>query len=114
MMVLAFAAIYTIWGSSYLGIHYAIQTIPPFLMTGVRFLPAGLLLFSWARLRGAPMPTRRQWRSMAIAGCFLFLLNNSAIVWAEGHGVSTGVAAILIATVPMWIVFLNWLKPMGG
>jgi drug/metabolite transporter (DMT)-like permease len=110
----AFAAIYTIWGSSYIGIHYAIQTIPPFLMTGLRFLPAGLLMFGIARLRGAPMPTRTQWRSMIIAGFFLFLLNNSAIVWAEGHGVSTGIAAILIATTPMWIVFLNWLKPMGG
>jgi drug/metabolite transporter (DMT)-like permease len=114
MIIAAFAAIYTIWGSSYIGIHYAIQTIPPFLMTGVRFLPAGLLLFVIARLRGTPMPTRTQWRSMIIAGFFLFLLNNAAIVWAEGHGVSTGVAAILIATVPMWIVFLNWLKPMSG
>jgi drug/metabolite transporter (DMT)-like permease len=113
LVILAFTAVYLIWGSSYLGIHFAIQTLPPFLMTAVRFLLAGSILFAAARLRGASMPTRIHWRSAAIAGFILFLLNNTAIVWAEGHGVPSGIAAVLIATVPMWIVLLTWMKPGG-
>ncbi len=113
LLVAAFAAVYLIWGSSYLGIHFAIQTLPPFLMTAMRFLFAGVLLFVWARLRGAPMPSRINWKAALISGIFLFVLNNGAIVWAEGNGLPTGVAAVLIATLPMWIVLLTWLKPGG-
>ncbi len=112
-MVLSFAAIYLIWGSSYVGIHFAIETLPPFLMTGARFTSAGALLIGWALLRGAPLPTRVHWRTAALVGAILFLFNNGAIVWAEGHGVPTGIVAILIATVPMWMVVLTWLKPGG-
>lgn len=114
MLVAAFAAVYIIWGTTYLGIHLAIETIPPFLMTGFRFGLAGVLLFAWARYRGAPMPTRVNWRAAAISGFILFILNNGLLVWAEGPGgVPTGIAAVLIATVPMWIVLLTWLRPGG-
>lgn len=113
LLVAAFAAIYLIWGSSYISIHFAIQTIPPFLMTGFRFASAGGLLIGWALLRGTPLPTRANWRAAAIVGGIMFLINNSAIVWAQGHGVSSGITAVLVATVPMWIVLLNWLKPGG-
>ncbi|MEP7290898.1 MAG: EamA family transporter [Chloroflexota bacterium] len=113
LLVAAFAAVYLIWGSSYLGIHFAIQTLPPFLMTGMRFVFAGALLFGWARLRGTPMPTRANWKAALISGGILFVLNNGAIVWAEGHGLPSGIAAVLIATLPMWIVLLTWLRPGG-
>ncbi|MCZ2096779.1 MAG: EamA family transporter [Anaerolineae bacterium] len=113
LLVAAFAAIYLIWGSSYIAIHFAIQTIPPFLMTGFRFASAGVLLIGWAMLRGTPLPTRANWRAAAVVGGIMFLLNNSTIVWAEGHGVPSGIVAVLVATVPMWIVVLTWLKPGG-
>ena len=113
LLLVAFALVYTIWGSSYLGIHFAIQTLPPFLMTSMRFLLSGAALIGWARVRGAPWPTLRQWRYSAIIGAMLFLVNNAGIVWAESHGIPTGVAAVLIATLPMWMVVLTWLKPGG-
>jgi drug/metabolite transporter (DMT)-like permease len=113
LLVAAFATIYLVWGTSYLGIHFAIQTIPPFLMTSSRFLLGGVILFAWARWRGVPMPTRANWKAALISGFILFLLNNGALVWAEGHGLATGVAAVLVATVPMWIVLLTWLRPGG-
>ncbi|HVU09778.1 MAG TPA: EamA family transporter [Phototrophicaceae bacterium] len=113
LLLLAFAMIYTVWGSTYLAIHFAIQTIPPFMMTGTRFFAAGVILFSFAKLRGAAWPSLKQWRSAAIIGFFLFLVNNGSIVWSEGHGVPTGIAAVLIATLPMWMVLLLWLKPGG-
>ncbi len=113
LMAAAFAAIYLIWGSSYISIHFAIQTIPPLLMTASRFLSSGLLLIGWALLRGTPRPTLREWRSAVIIGGFLFLLNNGSIVWAEGHGVPTGIVAVVVATVPMWMVLLTWLRRGG-
>lgn len=113
LLIAAFAAIYLIWGSSYIGIHFAIQSLPPFLMTGIRFLLSGGVLIAWALLRGAPLPTRINWRAAAITGFLLFMLNNGGIVWAEANGAPTGIVAVLIATVPMWIVVLTWLKPGG-
>jgi drug/metabolite transporter (DMT)-like permease len=114
LLVAAFAAVYIIWGTTYLAIHFAIETIPPFLMTGVRFLLAGGALFTWAKLSGAPMPTRANWRAAAISGFILFVLNNSLLVWAEGPGgLPSGIAAVLVATLPMWIVLLTWFRPGG-
>lgn len=107
LVVLAFACVYIIWGSSYLGISVAIETIPPFLMTGFRFVLAGLLLMGWALLRGESMPGWRQWRSAFIAGGLLFLCNNALIVVAELAGVPTGMIALLIATTPMWVVIVS-------
>lgn len=112
-MLLAYAAIYFIWGSSYLGIHFAIQTLPPFLMTASRFLLSAFVLIIWAKLRGAPWLTRAQWKTAIISGILLFVVNNGGIVWAEGHGIPSGVAAVLVATVPLWMVLLTWLKPGG-
>ncbi|MFN8530070.1 MAG: EamA family transporter [Anaerolineae bacterium] len=113
LIVLAFASVYTIWGSSYIGIRFAVETIPPFLMAGSRFLAAGLILFVWSRLRGAPMPTRRQWMSSAIASAPMFLVNNSLLVWSQAQGLPSGIAAVVIASTPMWVVLLQWLLPNG-
>lgn len=108
----AFAAIYIIWGSTYLGIRFAIETISPFLMAGVRFLLAGAMLYGWARVRGAPRPLRVHWRSAAIIGALLLLGGNGGVTWGEQH-IASGLAALLVATVPIWIAALDWLRPGG-
>ncbi len=113
LIVLAFALVYLIWGSSYIGIRFAVQTIPPFFMAGFRFLVAGLLLFAWGRLRGAPMPTRSNWRSAVIATIPLFLVNNSLLVWSQSQGLPSGLAAVVIASTPMWVVLITWFSPGG-
>jgi drug/metabolite transporter (DMT)-like permease len=104
---MAFASIYVIWGSTYLAIRIAIETIPPFLMAAVRFLVAGGLLLMWARLRGAPWPSRRELGNAALVGALLLLVGNGAVVWAE-QWVPSGLAALLVATVPLWIVLVDW------
>ncbi|AKQ47641.1 hypothetical protein TH63_10945 [Rufibacter radiotolerans] len=106
----AFAAIYVIWGSTYLAIVFAIETLPPFLMAGLRFLTAGLLLYGWARWRGAPAPSLFHWRNTAIIGGALLLIGNGTVVWAEQR-VASGVAALLVTTEPLWVVVLQWLGP---
>ncbi len=113
MIAIAFAAVYVVWGSTYLAIRFAVQTIPPFLMAGVRFVIAGALLYTWVRLRGAPRPTRSQWRATAIVGALLLLGGNGGVVWAEQH-VPSGITALLVATVPLWMVLFEWFRPGGS
>jgi drug/metabolite transporter (DMT)-like permease len=108
----ALAAVYVIWGSTYLGIRFAIETLPPFGMAGARFVVSGLLLYGWARWRGAPRPAPVHWRSAAIVGACLLLVGNGGVVWAEQR-VDSGLAALLVATEPLWIVGLLWLRPGG-
>jgi len=111
-VIAAFAGVYLIWGSTYLGIRYAIQTIPPFVMSSVRFLIAGVILTGWAWWRGSPAPTRTQWKETAIIGGLLLVVGNGAVVWAEQR-VTSGLAALLVAIVPLWMVLLDWLRPGG-
>jgi drug/metabolite transporter (DMT)-like permease len=106
----AFASIYVIWGSTYLAIRYADQTIPPFLMAGIRFLVSGTLLYAWARYRGAPSPTPTHWRNAIIAGGFLLLGGNGAVVWAEQF-VPSGLTALLVSILPFWLVIIEWVRP---
>jgi drug/metabolite transporter (DMT)-like permease len=109
---LAFFLIYFIWGSTYLAIRYAIETIPPFLMAGTRFFCAGLLLFLIMRLRGAAFPDARQWGQLWITGTFLFLGGNGLVVWAEQY-IDSGLAALLVSTLPLWLILLDWLWAGG-
>ena len=111
-VIAAFAAVYSIWGSTYLAIRFAVQTIPPFLMAGTRFVIAGALLYAWLRLRGTPAPTRSQWRATAIVGGLLLMGGNGVLAWAE-QTVPSGLAALMIATVPVWMVLLEWLRGDG-
>jgi drug/metabolite transporter (DMT)-like permease len=106
-VILAFAAIYLVWGSTYLAISYAVQTLPPFLMAGVRFLVAGGALYVWALVRGAARPTRFEWKGAAIIGALLLLGGNGGVVWAEMR-IPSGLAALLVATVPLWMVLIEW------
>jgi drug/metabolite transporter (DMT)-like permease len=111
-IIAAFAAIYIIWGSTYLAILYAIETLPPFLMAGTRFLLAGAILFGWSTLRADRRPTRAEWRAAAIVGALLLLGGNGAVVWAEQF-VASGVVALLVAVTPGWMVLLAWLWQQG-
>jgi len=106
----AFASIYLIWGSTYLAIRYAVETIPPFVMGGLRFVVSGALLYAWARYRGAPSPTKRNWRNSIIAGGLLLLGGNGAVVWAEQF-VSSGLTALLVSILPFWLVIIEWVRP---
>ena len=108
----AFAALYIIWGSTYLAIRYAVMTIPPFLMGGVRFLIAGSLLYAWTRSRGAPKPTGAEWRAALVTGVLLLVGGNGAVLWSEQH-VASGLVALIVAIVPLWMVVLDWLRPGG-
>lgn len=109
-IIAAFASIYLVWGSTYLAIRYAVETIPPFLMGGFRFLISGALLYAWARYRGAERPTRIHWRNALIAGGFLLLGGNGAVVWAEQF-VPSGLTALLVSILPFWLVIIEWVRP---
>ena len=107
-LIAAFAALYLIWGSTYLGILFAIQSIPPFLMAGVRFFLAGIIMFAIARFQGAPKPDPATWRDALIVGACLLLFGNGGVTIAE-KWVPTGLAALLVATVPIYIALLGWI-----
>ncbi len=107
-IVAAFAAIYIIWGTTYLGIRIAVETIPAFFMAGVRFLIAGLLALAFLRLRGVPIPTWPQWRGAAVVGAFLVVGGNGLVTWSEQQ-VPSSIAALVVATVPLWMTLLDWL-----
>lgn len=109
-IVAAFASIYVIWGSTYLAIRYAVQTIPPFLMGGFRFVISGAALYAWARYRGAARPSRIHWRNAIIAGGFLLVGGNGAVVWAEQF-VPSGMTALLVSILPFWLVIIEWVRP---
>lgn len=112
-LIAAFAAVYLIWGSTYLAIRFAIETMPPFLMAGVRFTIAGGILYAVARALGATGPTRRHWKSALVIGGFLLLGGNGGVVWAE-QTVPSGLTALIVAIVPLWMVLFDWLRGSGS
>ena len=108
LVVLAFAAVYILWGSTYLGIRFAIQTLPPFLMAGTRFLTAGGILFVIALANGAPIrQSFSNWRRALLIGALLLLCGNGGVTWAEKY-VASSFAALCVATEPLWVVILSW------
>lgn len=107
----ALLIVYVVWGSTYLAIRIAIETLPPFLMAGVRFLVAGGVLYAWAVRRGdraGDPPGRAQWTAAAIVGAGLFLGGNGGVVFAESR-IASGVTALLVATLSLWMALLAWL-----
>jgi drug/metabolite transporter (DMT)-like permease len=109
----AFAAVYVVWGSTYLAIRYAVASMPPFLMAGSRFAISGAILYAWARIRGVAKPTAAEWRTAAITGFLLICIGNGSVAWAERR-VPSGLAALLVAVVPLWMVLLDWIRPGGA
>ncbi len=104
----AFAVIYIVWGSTYLVNFFAIQSIPPFLMSGCRFLAAGILLYSFTLARKLPAPTRRQWLNTGLIGILFLSFGTGGVVWAEQY-IDTSMAALIVAFDPLIIMALMWL-----
>jgi drug/metabolite transporter (DMT)-like permease len=109
---IALVAVYIVWGSTYLGIRLAIDTIPPFLMVGFRYLISGTIIYTWRRLSGDPAPRKVEWRSATIIGLLLLLGGNGALAWSEQR-IPTGIASLFIATVPLWMVLIDAFRPGG-
>jgi drug/metabolite transporter (DMT)-like permease len=105
-VALAFFAIYIVWGSTYLAIRIVVETVPPLFAAGVRFTIAGAALYLWCRVRGVPRPPRLQWRNLAVLGALMFLATYSGLFWAE-KTVPSGIAAVLVATMPVWMALLS-------
>ncbi len=103
----AFAAVYLVWGSTYLAIRFAVESLPVFLYAGVRFVVAGAILYVAARALGGARPARAHWRDAAIVGALLLLVGNGGVSVAE-QTVPSGITAVLVATVPLWMVLLHW------
>src|SRR5881275_1957432 len=110
-VIAAFAALYLIWGSTYLAILFAIQSIPPFLMAGARFLFAGLIMFAIARTQGPLRSTSAEWRTALIVGACLLLGGNGGVTLSEKF-IESGLASLIVATVPIYITLLGWLFGM--
>jgi drug/metabolite transporter (DMT)-like permease len=109
---LAFAAVYLIWGSTYLAIRVGVRSIPPFLMSGCRFVGAGGMLYALLRLRGTPAPSRAEWVRASIAGLLMLTTGNGLVTWAERR-VPSNLAALIVAAVPLYMALLDWLRPGG-
>ncbi|HNJ14695.1 MAG TPA: EamA family transporter [Anaerolineales bacterium] len=105
-------ALYIVWGSTYLGIKVSIETIPPFFHAAVRFLISGMILVVWQRSAGRQMPTRKQWVSAGIIGTFLLLGGNGLVAWAEQF-IPSGIAALIIGSMPMFLVIGEAIRPNG-
>lgn len=112
-IILGFATIYLVWGSTYLAIRLGVETMPPFLLAGIRFVIGGTLLYAWSRMRGAERPERKHKIPALILGLLLPLGGTGLVTLAE-KTVPSGLAALLVATVPLWIVLVDWLRPGGS
>jgi len=111
-IISALGAVYVFWGGTYLGMRFAVETLPPFLMAGTRFLFAGLLMFCFDLSRGNSLPSLKQWCEAGIVGALLLLGGNGCVVWAT-QIVPSGLSAIIVATVPLWMALFVWLFPGG-
>ncbi len=107
-VMLSFFVLYIVWGSTYISMQMAVETIPPFVMGAGRFLIAGVILIAWARLRGVAWPTRENWWGASISGGLMFLVATGGVAWAVQY-VPSSIAAVMSAMVPLWMVLLNWL-----
>lgn len=122
MIIAALLAVYFIWGSTYLAIRFVVEEMPPFISAGARFLLAGTVLMIFSRLRGAAWPQWREWRAAAIIAFALFLVGHGVVVWVEQF-MSSGLTALVVATVPVWMTVIvafdksghapNWAEYVG-
>jgi drug/metabolite transporter (DMT)-like permease len=109
---IALLTVYIFWGGTYTAIHFAVQTIPPFLMAGTRYLLAGATLYVWRRLAGDPAPTPGQWLRAALVGLLLLLGSNGLLSLAE-QSVASGISSLIIGSVPLWMTTIEALRPGG-
>lgn len=108
-VLLAFAVIYFVWGSVYLAIRFAIETLPPFFTQGVRLLLAGAILYLWARLSGTPSPTRGEWLAGTVVGVLMFVAGTGVVVWAESR-IPSGIVALVLGTEPISFVLIDSMR----
>jgi drug/metabolite transporter (DMT)-like permease len=113
LLALSFAAVYIIWGSTYFAIRVGVESFPPFLLAGLRHFTVGLVFFPLFRYVTKEKPSRAQWRTTAITGVLLLLCGNGTVSWAEKY-VPSGIAALLVATVSIWMVLADWFRPGGS
>lgn len=112
LVLLSFAAVYILWGATYYAIRVGIESFPPFLLAGLRHLSVGLMFYPLFRRVAREKPTMVQWRTCFVTGCLLLTLGNGTVSWAE-QTVPSGIAALLVATVSLWMVLVDWLRPGG-
>jgi drug/metabolite transporter (DMT)-like permease len=112
LVLIAFAAVYVVWGSTYLAIQIGIESFPPLLLAGFRHFCAGLILYPILRWKTGIRPTAGHWKTAIVTGFLLLFIGNGGVSWAE-QTVPSGVAALLVATVSLWLVILDWLRPGG-
>ena len=105
-ILLAFAIIYFVWGSTFLAIRVGVHEVPPFLLAALRFFVAGLALYGWMRLKGTPSPSRREWAGAFFLGTLIFVIDYGCLFWAEQR-VPSGIAAVVLATIPVFITLLE-------
>jgi drug/metabolite transporter (DMT)-like permease len=113
LVLVAFAAVYILWGSTYFFIRIGVETIPPFVLAGIRHIAIGLVFYPVFRHLSKEKPTPAQWRTTIITGLLLLLCGNGALSWAETR-VPSGIASLLVATVSLWMVIIDWLRPGGA
>jgi drug/metabolite transporter (DMT)-like permease len=112
LLFLSFAAVYILWGSTFFAIRIGIESFPPFILAGTRHLFVGLVFYPLFRCVTREKPTAGQWQTAIITGCLLLLVGNGTVSWAEQF-VPSGIAALLVATVSLWMVLIDWLRPGG-
>jgi drug/metabolite transporter (DMT)-like permease len=112
LVLVAFAAVYVVWGSTYLAIRIGIESFPPLILAGFRHLTVGLLLYPLMRWKTGIKPTPANWRTAIVAGALLLFVGNGGVSWAE-QTVPSGITALLVATVSLWLVIVDWLRPGG-
>src|SRR5882724_5508653 len=105
-ILLAFAMIYFVWGSTFLAIRVGVHEVPPFLLAAMRFFTAGLVMYAWLRLKGTPVPTRREWVAASALGALIFVVDYGCLFWAEQR-VPSGIAAVVLATIPVFITLME-------
>jgi drug/metabolite transporter (DMT)-like permease len=105
-ILLAFAIIYLVWGSTFLAIRVGVREVPPFLLAGLRFFLAGLLLYAWMRFKGVAHPSRREWAGISLQGTLIFLIDYGCVFWAEQR-VPSGIAAVVLAMIAVFITLLE-------
>jgi drug/metabolite transporter (DMT)-like permease len=112
LVLVAFAAVYVVWGSTYLAIRIGVESFPPLILAGLRHFTVGLLLYPVLRKKTGISPTVAHWRTAVIAGALLLFVGNGGLSWAE-RTVPSGIASLLVASVSLWLVIVDWLRPGG-
>jgi len=112
LVLVAFAAVYVVWGSTYLAIRIGVESFPPLILTGLRHLIVGILLYPIFRYKTGIRPNATHWRTAIVAGALLLFVGNGGVSWAE-QTVPSGITALLVATVSLWLVVVDWLRPGG-